>query len=152
MTFCEKVHLPLPVMCHMSHVKCHMSHVTCHVSHVMCHISHVTIFFIFYFFYKVVNLVVVGSVINGATPSSFVRLIHVSKDKVLNGSGRKSVWPCLEKLRTQKYVSTGAREATRKSPRTTLKTASCLMLQNDSIWRSGWLVSRMGGGATLYML
>ena len=49
-----------------------ISHVTCHVSRVKCHVSHVTkeekkerkk--------YKVVKLVSGGSVINGATPSSF---------------------------------------------------------------------------------
>ena len=40
--FWEKVHLPPPVTCHMSHVACHMSHVTCHMSHVKCHMSHVT--------------------------------------------------------------------------------------------------------------
>ena len=32
LTFLEKVHHPLPVMCHMSHVTYHMSHVTCHMS------------------------------------------------------------------------------------------------------------------------
>ena len=45
---------------------CHKSGVTCHVSCVTC-----KIFFYFLFFYKTVKLVRGGSVINGATPSSF---------------------------------------------------------------------------------
>ena len=45
-------------MCQVSHVRYHMSGVTCQVSHVTY----------FYFFYKVVELVGGGSVINGAYP------------------------------------------------------------------------------------
>ena len=41
--FSEKVHLPPPVTCHVSHVTYHMSHVACHVSHVKCN------FFSFFF-------------------------------------------------------------------------------------------------------
>ena len=59
-----------PPTCHVSNVMCHVSRVTSHVSHVTCHKS---IFFLFFllFFDKVVKLVCVGSVIKGATPSSF---------------------------------------------------------------------------------
>ena len=49
-------------MCHVSHVMCHMSRVTCHVSHVTKNQNTLK---------KVVELVGQGSVINGATPSSF---------------------------------------------------------------------------------
>ena len=42
LTFLEKVHLPPPAPCHVSHVMCHMSCVTCHVSHVTWQVSHVT--------------------------------------------------------------------------------------------------------------
>ena len=50
----------------MLQVTCQVSRVTCCVSHVTCHVSHVT------FFYKVVELVGGGSVINGPTPSTFL--------------------------------------------------------------------------------
>ena len=57
------------VMCHVSCVTCHMSRGTCHVAHVTCHVS---LFFLIYFLLdKLVKLVVGGSVINGAMPSSF---------------------------------------------------------------------------------
>ena len=46
-------------------VMCHVSHVTFHVSHITYHMLHITRI------YKVVKLVVVGSVISGAIPSSF---------------------------------------------------------------------------------
>ena len=59
---------PKHVTCHMSHVTCHVSHVTCHVSHVTCHMS---LFYFLFFSDKVVELIGGGSVINGATPSSF---------------------------------------------------------------------------------
>ena len=42
--FWEKAHLPIPVMCQVSHV-------TCHVSPVTCHMSCVRFFFIFLFFF-----------------------------------------------------------------------------------------------------
>ena len=59
-------------VCDLSCVTCHISCVTCHVSRVTCHMSCVTChFFCFFLFDKVVKLVVGGSVINGATPSSF---------------------------------------------------------------------------------
>ena len=54
--FPEKVHLPPPVMWHVSYVIYHVSHVTQ---------------FVFSFLYKVVKLVIGGSFINRATPSSF---------------------------------------------------------------------------------
>ena len=55
----EKVHLPQ----------------TCHVSHVTCRVSHVTIpFCLFLFPDRVEKLVGGGSVINWATPSSFLLL------------------------------------------------------------------------------
>ena len=38
LTFWEKVHLPPPVTCQVSHVTRHMSHVTCQLLHVTCHI------------------------------------------------------------------------------------------------------------------
>ena len=55
---------------YVSCVMCHISHVTCYVSYVTCHLSHVTLFFIYIFFTtkKVVDLVIGGSVINGADP------------------------------------------------------------------------------------
>ena len=43
-----------------------MSHVTCHMASVTCHMPCV------FFFYRLVELVHGGSVINGATPSSFI--------------------------------------------------------------------------------
>ena len=46
---------------HMSQVTCHMSQVICHVSCVKCQVSH-------FFFYKVVELVLGGCVINRAYP------------------------------------------------------------------------------------
>ena len=55
----------------VSHVTCFVSCVTCHMSRVRYHVSHVTchnIFFIYFFFYKVVKLIGGGSVINGAYP------------------------------------------------------------------------------------
>ena len=60
-------------MYHMSHVITHMSCVICcHISHVMCHISHITChLFLYFFFYKVVNLVGGGFIINGATAFTF---------------------------------------------------------------------------------
>ena len=45
----------------------HMSNVACHVSRVACHVSHVTCNF-FFIIDKVVELVGLGSVINGAYP------------------------------------------------------------------------------------
>ena len=59
-----------------------MSGFTCHMSHVSCHVSHV-IFYMFlysFFTFKVVQLVGVWSVINGATPSSlyiFTQKIYI---------------------------------------------------------------------------
>ena len=47
-------------MCHMSRVRYHMSGFTCQLSGVKCHHC--------YFFYKVVEVVDGGSVINGAYP------------------------------------------------------------------------------------
>ena len=52
---------------------CHVSRVTCHVSRVTCHVSRVRFFF--FFFDKVVELIGGGSVINGATPSSFPTIL-----------------------------------------------------------------------------
>ena len=56
----------------VSRATCHVSRVTCHVSHVMCHMS---LFFSF-FSDKVVDPIGGGSVINGATLSSFQLTIH----------------------------------------------------------------------------
>ena len=58
---------------HVSWVPYHMSDVTftCHLSCITSQVSHVTHFFFFLFFQKVVELDCGGSVINGATPSSF---------------------------------------------------------------------------------
>ena len=62
--FWENVHPPPCVTCRMSGVTCHMSGVRCQVSCVTCQVSDD---FIFYFiFFKVVELVGGGSVINGA--------------------------------------------------------------------------------------
>ena len=79
--FWENVHPPKRVKCHMSRVMCHVSCVTCHMSRVTCHVSHVTChmshLFIFFFFPdKVVELIGGRSVINGATPSSFITQIR----------------------------------------------------------------------------
>ena len=54
-----------------------MSYVTCKVSHAMCHVSHVTchgqlVPFFLLLFYKVVDLIGGGSVINGAFPIQFI--------------------------------------------------------------------------------
>ena len=57
LTFLEKVQLPPPVTCHVSHV-------TFHVSHVMCPMSHVI------FFDRVVKLVG-GGLSEGPTLYSF---------------------------------------------------------------------------------
>ena len=78
--FWEKVHLPQPVLCHMSRVTCHVSPVTCHVSHVTCHYFSNLVFLLF-----VVKLVgglvwFGGSVINEATSSSF----HIIQDTKLS--------------------------------------------------------------------
>ena len=69
--FCENVHPPKRVMCHVSCVMCHVSCVMCHVSRVTCHVSHITcqdFLFLFFFSDKVVKLIGGGSVINGAYP------------------------------------------------------------------------------------
>ena len=58
------MHSAACVTCHVSHFLCCMSHVTCHWSCVTCRMSHITL----YIFYKVVELVSEGSVINGAYP------------------------------------------------------------------------------------
>ena len=68
--FWDNVHHPLCVTCHMSRVIFHVSPVTRHVPHVMCH----QFFSSSLFLDKVVELVAGGSVINGATPSSLLRL------------------------------------------------------------------------------
>ena len=58
---------PPPLLREWGHVTCHISHVTCHLSRVTCHMSH-----FFLFFYKVLELIGGGSVINGAYPSSLL--------------------------------------------------------------------------------
>ena len=60
----------------MCHVSCAMLHVSCHVSSVMCHVSNITQFE-FYFFYRVVELVIGWSAIYRATLSSFCQ--HTNK-------------------------------------------------------------------------
>ena len=70
----REVHLPPPVMGHMSHVTCHVSCVRCQVSHVTCHVSQ------YYFFCvldKVVKLVGGGSVINGATTCKTPKILNI---------------------------------------------------------------------------
>ena len=62
LNFWENVHLPPCVTCHVSYITCQVSHVICHILHVTCP------FFLFFFLNKVVELVVVGSVINNAYP------------------------------------------------------------------------------------
>ena len=62
---CVTCHIP-HVMCHRSHVTCHMTHVTCHMSHVTSHMSCVT-----FLCEQSGETSHGGSVINGATPSSF---------------------------------------------------------------------------------
>ena len=63
-----------PTTCHMSRVMCHMSRVTCHMSRVTCHVSHVTIFF--FKFYKMVQLISGGSIINEAYPVQFLNKLY----------------------------------------------------------------------------
>ena len=62
----------------MYFLMCHVSRFTCHMSCVMCHLSHVTFFPFFFWslkiFYKVVELVGGGSVINGAYPVQFLKI------------------------------------------------------------------------------
>ena len=58
--FWENVHPPQHVTCHMSPVMCHKTNVTCQVSYAT------------FFFYKVVKLIVEGSVINGAYTVCFL--------------------------------------------------------------------------------
>ena len=59
------------IMCNMSHVMCQLSRVRCHVSGVTCHHIFFSFFSSSFFIDKVLVLVGGGSVINGATPSSF---------------------------------------------------------------------------------
>ena len=56
-------------MCHMSGVRCQVSGVTCQITCVRGPVSLFSFFLLF--LDKVVGLVVGGSVINGASPSSF---------------------------------------------------------------------------------
>ena len=60
------------VMCLVSHVRCNMSLLICHVSLATCHMSCYTNFFLIFFFYKLLELVGEGSVINEPTFSSFL--------------------------------------------------------------------------------
>ena len=62
-------------MCHMSHVTCHMSRVRCHVSGIMCQVSCVRCHMSIFFPDKVVELVSLGSVINGAYLVQFYKLV-----------------------------------------------------------------------------
>ena len=88
-----------PPVCLLSHVSCQVAGGRCQGSYIMCHIYFVCkkkyiyiyiintkyiyiksihIFIYLYLFYKVVEQVSEGSVINGATPSSFVMVyIHI---------------------------------------------------------------------------
>ena len=52
----------------------HMSGITYHLSRVTCHLSRVTCHNFFFFFYKLLELVGGGFVINGVTPSRFFKL------------------------------------------------------------------------------
>ena len=56
-------------ICHMSHVTCHMLYARCNVSGVRCQESSVKKFL--FIFYKIVELVRGGSVINRANPVDF---------------------------------------------------------------------------------
>ena len=55
----------------MSRVRCHLSGILCQVFCVRCHMSYI------YFFYKVVELVGGGSVINGAYPVQFMKKVKL---------------------------------------------------------------------------
>ena len=59
--------------CHVSDGMCLVSCVIRHMSYDICHMSHVMLFLVLFkvFFYKGMKLVGGGSVISGATPSSF---------------------------------------------------------------------------------
>ena len=62
-----------------------MSCVMCHVSHVMCHYVFFVLFFSLFFTDIVVTLVGGGSVVNGATPSSFL----LNLTEITKGSHKK---------------------------------------------------------------
>ena len=67
--FWENVHPPKRVTCHMSRVTCQMSHFF---------YIYMYIYIYIFFLYKVVELIGGGSVINGATPSSFPNyILHI---------------------------------------------------------------------------
>ena len=96
--FWENVHLLSPVnfqvscvTCHVSCVTCHLSQVTCHMSPITCHLKkYITILF---FWEKVVRLVGVGYVINGAYP---VQIIDKSVCRtVLSTYGEKIIYSFL---------------------------------------------------------
>ena len=75
-----------PPLCHISQALCHMSHVTCHLSCVTFFSSS------FFFFFKLAELFVEGSVFNGAPPSSFCKefSLDISRENyVLNEANRK---------------------------------------------------------------
>ena len=61
----------------------HVSHVTCQVAGVMCHVSH---YIYIYFFYKEVELVGGGSVINEAFPVQLLRYLVIFVFKILSFS------------------------------------------------------------------
>ena len=74
------------VPCQVSGVTCQVSHVRCQVSHVTCEMSLFSIFF----FYKEVELVGGGSVINGAYPDILkVNFFERSQFCLLNTLRRK---------------------------------------------------------------
>ena len=72
LTFWEKVHLPPPVTCHVSHVMCYMSRITCHM-------SHVTFLYIFFLFTKWLSLSVEGLLSIGLPRHDFYTLRYYDR-------------------------------------------------------------------------
>ena len=83
LTFCEKVHLPPPVMRHESHIMCHISCVMCHISCVICHVSCVLFNFGTQWWSEVVKWSVS---FKGATLSSFSQPYVVQTARLLTPS------------------------------------------------------------------
>ena len=88
--FWENIHHPLYVTWHMSCVMRHISPVSSHMSRVMCQLQkiylYIYIIIIFFLSEKVVEQVGGGSVINEATPSSFVPIKFYPVDTPPNPS------------------------------------------------------------------
>ena len=84
--FWGNVHHPLCVTYHMARVTCHLAPVTCPVSH----------------FYKLAELFVEESVLNGAPPASFVKsFLLISPEKTISKWGK-------QEMSRKRFISLGA--------------------------------------------